>query len=73
MRTKFMGTKRPFINTYIYAQNQGYKNDFMQNRQYTNGQYNFLTIYSAIFTRLKKNIKNVKGCRDGMPKSMPTR
>ena len=24
------------------------------------------------FTRLK-NIKNVKGCRDGMPKSMQTR
>ena len=22
---------------------------------------------------LKKNIKNVKGCRDGMPKSMQTR
>ena len=29
-------------------------------------------LYDARETRLK-NIKNVKGCRDGMPKSMQTR
>ena len=32
-----------------------------------------INIKKSTETRLKKNIKKVKGCRDGMPKSMQTR
>ena len=30
-------------------------------------------LYTIIYAQDLKNIKNVKGCRDGMPKSMQTR
>ena len=33
----------------------------------------FKTFMKQKIQDLKKNIKNVKGCRDGMPKSMQTR
>ena len=32
-----------------------------------------VTLHVLIYTQDLKNIKNVKGCRDGMPKSIQTR